>query len=123
MGCALSRDYGGTREENLASRKIDEALRRDKRDVEMEVKLLLLGAGESGKSTFSKQMKIIHLKGFNEEEKHFFKEVIFSNLIMAMRSIVMFGRRLEDKNPITPDLLVRQLKLSIPISLATPLLT
>ena len=106
MGCTNSKLYvGGTKEDNLASRRIDEALRREKREMEMEVKLLLLGAGESGKSTFSKQMKIIHLKGFNDDEKHFFREVIFSNVIMAMRSIVIYASRLPE-NPISPPLLV-----------------
>lgn len=30
-----------------------------------------LGIGESGKSTFAKQMKILHLNGFSEEWVHF----------------------------------------------------
>jgi guanine nucleotide-binding protein subunit alpha len=44
-----------------------------------------LGAGESGKSTILKQMKLIHDGGYTTEERESFKEVIFSNTIQSMR--------------------------------------
>ena len=71
------------------------------------MKKIILGAGESGKSTFLKQMKIIHLQGFSDEEKHFYKEVIFSNVIMAMRSIVLYGMK---QNLITEEMMVWRIK-------------
>jgi len=53
-----------------------------------EVKMLLLGAGESGKSTILKQMKLIHGGGYSLEEQESFKEVIFSNTVQSMRVIL-----------------------------------
>jgi hypothetical protein len=50
-----------------------------------EVKLLLLGAGESGKSTISKQMKIIHLNGFTEAELLGYKPILQSNAIETIK--------------------------------------
>ena len=47
-----------------------------------------LGAGESGKSTIAKQMKIIHLNGFSEAERVDYKSIIFSNVVGSIRVLV-----------------------------------
>ena len=39
-------------------------------------------------------MKIIHLKGFSEEEKLSYKDIIHSNVIMAMRAIITAADKL-----------------------------
>ena len=46
-----------------------------------KVKLLLLGAGESGKSTFLKQMRIIHGVNFEPELVKEYQYVIYQNVI------------------------------------------
>jgi len=56
--------------------------------LDQEVKLLLLGAGESGKSTIAKQMKIIHLQGFTAEERSTYKTIIYNNVITSMKALI-----------------------------------
>ena len=103
MGCVGSKTpYTGSKEEQSQSKKIDTVLRKERRDLNREIKLLLLGAGDSGKSTFTKQMKILHLKGFTDEERSFFKDIIHSNVISAMRAIVTAEDRL-GVTSISPD--------------------
>ena len=43
------------------------------------------GAGESGKSTIVKQMKIIHESGYSREECEQYRPVVFSNTIQVCR--------------------------------------
>merc|ERR1719276_271873 len=81
-------------EDKNRNKKIEQQLKKDKRLFEHEIKLLLLGAGESGKSTIAKQMKIIYLKGFQNSERRPYKEIIFSNIIMSMRALVLAVERL-----------------------------
>ena len=57
-----------------------------------EYKILLLGAGDSGKSTLVKQMHVIHLEGFTEAAKKEMKPIIYSNLITSMVSLVQATR-------------------------------
>lgn len=39
------------------------------------------GAGESGKSTILKQMRLIHEGSYSREEREAYKEIIFSNTV------------------------------------------
>lgn len=49
--------------------------------------LNVIGAGESGKSTILKQMRLIHTDGFPLHERKEVRQVIFSNLVVAFRII------------------------------------
>lgn len=50
------------RARRVQSRTIDRTIEVDRQRQRRTVKILLLGSGESGKSTFMKQMRIIHGK-------------------------------------------------------------
>ncbi|XP_013786049.1 guanine nucleotide-binding protein subunit alpha homolog [Limulus polyphemus] len=81
--------YGPDELEQLhKSKEIDKTLAREKHAMRREVKLLLLGAGESGKSTFLKQMKIIHGQKFEEEDLREFSAVIYQNIVRGMKVLL-----------------------------------
>ncbi|XP_040478667.1 guanine nucleotide-binding protein G(i) subunit alpha-2-like [Ursus americanus] len=61
---------------------------KDSKNVAQVVKLLLLGAEESGKSTTFKQMKIIHEDSYLEEECWQYHAVLCSNTIQSIMAIV-----------------------------------
>uniref|UniRef100_A0A8C6S8L3 Guanine nucleotide-binding protein subunit alpha n=1 Tax=Neogobius melanostomus TaxID=47308 RepID=A0A8C6S8L3_9GOBI len=68
--------------------EIERHLRRDKKKARREFKLLLLGTGESGKSTFIKQMRIIHGRGYSEEDRRDFTRLVFQNIFTAMQTLI-----------------------------------
>ena len=55
----------------------------------ISLRILLLGTGESGKSTVVKQMKIIHMNGFTEKEIDNFTLTVRGNLIDSMMILVL----------------------------------
>ncbi|KAK6475997.1 guanine nucleotide-binding protein subunit alpha-12 isoform X1 [Huso huso] len=82
------RDVNQEREARRRSREIDSMLARERRSIRRLVKILLLGAGESGKSTFLKQMRIIHGREFDQKALLEFRDTIFENIIKGMRVLV-----------------------------------
>lgn len=71
MGC-LGGKSSGDEEEKIrreTNKKIEKQLQKDKQLYRATHRLLLLGAGESGKSTIVKQMRILHVNGFSSEER------------------------------------------------------
>lgn len=87
MGCVQSTASPEKRAQQR-SREIDEDLRRDNERASREVKLLLLGAGESGKSTIVKQIKIIHNSYLNIDECLEYKPVVHNNTIQSLIAII-----------------------------------
>ncbi|NXM24378.1 GNAT3 protein, partial [Oxyruncus cristatus] len=82
---------GASSESKESARRSRELEKKLQADAEMEartVKLLLLGAGESGKSTIVKQMKIIHKDGFTYQERMEFRPIVYSNTVQCILSIV-----------------------------------
>lgn len=74
MGCFGSQGSKGQTSDDSKSQKrrsdaITRQLQKDKQVYRATHRLLLLGAGESGKSTIVKQMRILHVNGFSETEK------------------------------------------------------
>ena len=76
------------------SREIDRNLQAEKKQLRAEIKILLLGAGESGKSTFLKQMRIIHGEDFDEEARLEFRPTIYHNVMKGTKTLVRAMRTL-----------------------------
>ncbi|CAG5861361.1 unnamed protein product [Menidia menidia] len=96
--CCLSDDEKMT---IAVDKEINKILRQQKKKERREIKILLLGTGESGKTTFIRQMRIIHGRGFSEEERRAFSKCIFQNIFSAVKSMTaaMTALRIPYANP------------------------
>uniref|UniRef100_A0A673MVK1 Guanine nucleotide-binding protein subunit alpha n=2 Tax=Sinocyclocheilus rhinocerous TaxID=307959 RepID=A0A673MVK1_9TELE len=83
--CCLS---GEDRESIRIHQEIERQLKMDKRDSSRQLKLLLLGTGESGKSTFIKQMRIIHGRGYTEEDRRAYAKLVFQNIFASIHNLL-----------------------------------
>ncbi|KAI0984103.1 hypothetical protein GJ496_009353 [Pomphorhynchus laevis] len=84
MGCATSKEEKGAK---MSSRILDKMIQNDAERAAKDIKLLLLGAGESGKSTLVKQIRIIHQHGYSQEDFYHYRSVVFSNTIQSLVAI------------------------------------
>ncbi|XP_075169565.1 guanine nucleotide-binding protein G(q) subunit alpha-like [Haematobia irritans] len=64
---------------NRRNKEINKFLEECKHRDKFEIKLLLLGTGQSGKSTFIRQMRIIYDNGYNDEEKRAYIKINYTN--------------------------------------------
>jgi len=88
MGCFKpSKEDEDEKVRREANRRIEKQLQKDKQAYRATHRLLLLGAGESGKSTIVKQMRILHVNGFAPDERRQKLQDIKKNIRDAILTI------------------------------------
>lgn len=85
MGACLSSGSPEDRAAAKASREIEKMMNKQFDVDNSKVKLLLLGAGESGKSTIFKQMRVLFGAPLTEDEKQQITPVVYNNTISSMK--------------------------------------
>ncbi|KAJ3155593.1 guanine nucleotide-binding protein subunit alpha [Geranomyces variabilis] len=106
------------------SNEIDAQIKKDaaaKRD-DKSSKILLLGSGDSGKTTVLKQMKILHGAGFSAAERAGYKRIIAQNILESMKALVeaLEPLDLELSNPELKPIAKKVLKYEFPQSESAP---
>ena len=86
MGGCLSNSANPS--DDVASRRIERMMSNAYIMETEKIKLLLLGAGESGKSTIFKQMRILFGAPLSDEEKNQITPVVYSNTLASMKLLV-----------------------------------
>ncbi|KAF5743152.1 guanine nucleotide-binding protein alpha-1 subunit-like isoform X1 [Tripterygium wilfordii] len=84
--CSKNRRYNNAdTEENAQTTEIERRIEQETKAEKHIQKLLLLGAGESGKSTIFKQIKFLFQTGFDEAELKSYISVIHANVYQTIK--------------------------------------
>lgn len=75
----------GTANKNLITNPVDAA---GNSNPSKDVKVLLLGSGESGKSTIVKQMKILHSDGYTQDELEEYRPFVYKNILDCIKNVI-----------------------------------
>lgn len=93
MGCAASMSKL-TNNKVEVENEAEKLLKQSKEEEKYHLKILLLGAGESGKSTVVKQIKIIYNVSEPTYEKQKYKQALQRNVIEAMQTLLHASKTL-----------------------------
>lgn len=87
MGCCCSAADVQVKEDLIIGAAISDARAQENRTI----KLLILGTGESGKSTVFKQLQLLYQQGFTQEMRGTYREVVRENALESMKNIIRAG--------------------------------
>lgn len=91
MGGGASQPNGAktvsTVQQQTVNKTIEDKIQKQAAASKEAVKVLLLGAGECGKSTILKQMKILHMNGFTPDEIIEGRTLVFKNTLDAAQAL------------------------------------
>ncbi|GFS88260.1 guanine nucleotide-binding protein G(s) subunit alpha [Nephila pilipes] len=98
MACCMTSDPN-----RRHSRSIDKEISHWMKEYKKTVKFLLLGAGESGKSTIIKQMRILHTGGFSDRERQEKILDVKRNILEAMKELIGAMNRLNPPEQLSDE--------------------
>lgn len=104
--------------QNKSKTQTTKSTKSSAQDSKPEYKMLLLGSGESGKSTILKQIKIIHQNGFSKRELYDYKPFVFKNICECAEAIIKALRKFnldDDLQTMTNDDLDKILEYEVPM--------
>ncbi|KAI0785911.1 heterotrimeric G protein alpha subunit 4 [Abortiporus biennis] len=106
--CFSSGSIEVSEEEKRMHREAEKSLREAKAKLAHQVKVLLLGSGDSGKSTILKQMRLIHRVPFSAQEIETYRQLVFNNLTHGMKYLL---DSMEDMNIEISDSVIPYIQL------------
>lgn len=110
-------ESSGNKTETMKNDEIEYLNERDSQISDSTKKLLLLGSGQSGKSTIFKQVLNIYKKQYSKEERFPYIQVIHSNIMHAIKTLIdnlhKFDSIIDVKTNKSIDIL-RETKLDYP---------
>ena len=86
MGANQSKVVSGP--ERQQNKEVERQLSGAKKADQKIKKLLLVGAGESGKSTFFRQIIDLYGKGYDEQDIKMYAEIVRQNTVAAMKILI-----------------------------------
>lgn len=99
--CESKYDYGNLSPAEQQSRDAERLLEEEKIRDALSLKCLTLGAGESGKSTFIKQLLFVYQKKQAVDDKQSYILVLHNNAMTAIQTLIQETETL--KQPLTPE--------------------
>ena len=95
----------------LGEEDLDTMLEREALQSKLTMKILMLGAGESGKSTVARHLHFIHDK-ITDEERSTFKQPLEDNCILVVSTLIKNAEMLGQKFSPETQLLVDDVKMA-----------
>lgn len=95
MGCGSSSpEAAAAASAATKSVGVDKNLKQAKNEEMQKIKMLLLGAGDSGKSTIFKQMRLLYGAPRTDDELQMYGVVVRSNIVVTIRKLISHLRNL-----------------------------
>lgn len=98
MGKELTDEQKAAKAKGDQSQNVEIQLLKQQIDQLFKFKILLLGAGESGKSTILKQLKYIHHFKWEEKDKEQVAQSLHQNVVECMRALITQAREFKEHN-------------------------